>query len=127
MAITVKYEFDEAHNIVFFTDIADIKTKEDVDEFIRIYNEYFKKIDRKVYAVSNINDLKIHPDIAEYYGERIKAMIADFIQGHVRYATDYQARVMLRNAYLRARIPAHIFDTKEEALKAIEEIKGKEQ
>lgn len=126
MAIKIEFLYDEDKNIIFFTDIADLKTEEDVDEFIKIYNESLGKVTRRVYAVSNINELKIHPDIAEYYGEKIKPMIADYFQGHVRYATDYQARVMLRNAYLRARIPAHIYDTKEEALQAIEAMKKKE-
>ncbi|RKX71216.1 hypothetical protein DRP53_02395 [candidate division WOR-3 bacterium] len=127
MAIRVDFEYDEERNILFSFDHAELKTKEDVDQFFQIYEEKLRGLNRKVYAISNIDDLKIHPEVAEYYGERVKGFLADFFLGHARYATDYEARVMLRNAYLRAKVPAHIFDTKEEALTAIEEMKGKEQ
>ncbi|MGQ9665340.1 MAG: hypothetical protein ACUVUH_08425, partial [bacterium] len=65
----VLFEYDENLNIVFTEDHWEIKTKQDVDEFFAEYQRYFQKLAKKVYMVSNIDDLLVHAEVADYYGE----------------------------------------------------------
>lgn len=119
----VLFEYDENLNIVFTEDHWEIKTKQDVDEFFAEYQKYFQKLAKKVYMVSNIDDLLVHAEVADYYGEVAKNTVAIFLLGFARYGTEDRARMTVRTTSLKAKFPPNIYPTREEAIKAIEKQK----
>jgi flavorubredoxin len=120
------FEYDEEKNILFTEDHWELWAREDVDEFFAEYEEYFNNLGKKVYIVSNINNLLVHAKIADYYGETAKNTIAQYILGFARWGTNDRARMTVRTTSLKANIPPNIYNSKEAAVKAIEEMK-KEQ
>ncbi len=119
----VIFEYDEKSNIVFTEDHWEIQTKEDVDEFFAEYQKYFEKLNKKVYMISNIDDLLVHAEVAYYYGEVAKNTVAIFLLGFARYGTKDWARMTVRTTSLKARFSPNIYSTREEAIKAIEKQK----
>lgn len=119
----VIFEYDENLNIVFTEDHWEIKTKQDVDEFFAEYQRYFEKLGKKVYMISNIDNLLVHAEIAEYYGEVAKRTVADYLLGFARYGTKDWARMTVRTTSLKAKFPPNIYNTREEAIQAIEKQK----
>ncbi|MEO0205986.1 MAG: hypothetical protein ABIL22_04860 [candidate division WOR-3 bacterium] len=120
---SVKFEYDENLNIVFTEDHWEIQTKQDVDEFFAEYQKYFQRLNKKVYMISNIDDLLVHAEVADYYGEVAKNTVAIFLLGFARYGTKDWARMTVRTTSLKARFSPNIYSTREEAIQAIEKQK----
>jgi hypothetical protein len=123
MSIHVDLKYDPELNIVFTLDEGDLKTQEDVDTFFDEYRKFFQELGKKAYMVSNIDNLLVHPEVAEYYGEVARATIADNLLGFARWGTKDWARLTVRTTSLKAKIPPNIYNTKEEAVQAIEAMK----
>lgn len=124
MASNVNFEYDPERNIVFTEDKWEIKTKEDVDAFFAEYQKFFEKLGKKVYMVSNINGLLVHAPIAEYYGETSRATVGQYLLGFARWGTNDWARMTVRTTSLKASMTPNIYDTREEAIEAIEKMRN---
>lgn len=123
MATNIIFEYDPERNIVFTEDHWEIKTKEDVDAFFAEYKKFFEKLGKKVYMVSNINNLLVHAPIAEYYGETSRATVGQYLLGFARWGTNEWARMTVRTTSLKAKMTPNIYDTREEAIEVIEKMK----
>jgi len=119
----VIFEYDSERNIVFTEDHWEIKTQEDVNEFFGEYRNFFQELGKKVYMVSNINGLLVHAPIAEYYGETARTTIGHYLLGFARWGTNDRARMTVRTTSLKAKVKPNIYDTREDAIQAIEEMK----
>lgn len=119
---SVKFEYDAEKNIVFTEDNWEIKTREDVDAFIAEYEKFFKDLNKKVFVISHIDGLLVHASAAEYYGEAARTTIGNYVLGFARWGTNDWARMTVRTTSLKAKLMVNIYDTREEAIQAIEEI-----
>jgi hypothetical protein len=122
-ANSVKLDYDQARNIVFTEDEYQIATEADVDDFIDRNQKFLEKIGHKVYIISKIDGLHIGPAVAEYYGQRVRAVFDGYLLGFARYGHDATARMMVRTSSHRAKLVSNIYDTKEQAIEAIEKMK----
>jgi flavorubredoxin len=122
---SVKFEYDPEKNIVFTEDEGEIKTKEEVDEFFEEYRKYFEKLGKKVYMISHIDNLLVRGTIAEYYGEKARATIGEYILGFTRWGINDWARMTVRTTSLKAKMTANIYDTREAAIEALEKRRKK--
>lgn len=116
MKSTVELEYDAERNIVFTVDHWDIKTVEDVVEFFNAHVKFFDKIGKKFYMISNVDGLKIHPSVLEYYGETARRAVGKYLLGFARWSTDELARMAIRTSSIKARLESHMFRTREEAV-----------
>jgi len=119
----VIFEYDRAAKILFVEDQWDIRTKEDVDAFFAEYDSQVKKIGEKFWMVAHIDKLIIHADIAEYYGEVARKATSEQLLGLARWGEDSGARMTLRTTAMKAKMPHTIYTSREEAVRAIEEMK----
>jgi len=119
----VVFEYDPEKNIVFTEDHWDLKTKEDVDQFYADYKRFFEGVGMKAYMISNIDDLMVHASVAEYYGETAKATVGEYLLGFARWGTNDVSRMTVRTSSLKAKLESNIFNTREEAIAYIEELK----
>lgn len=115
----IKFTYDDRRNILFTEDLFEIKTEADVEEFFRLNEAECAKHPPKFYLVSDINGLRIHAKTIAAYGRKGKDLQARCIKGCARFASDPFARMSIRTAYSKAGEQASIYDTKEEALKAL--------
>jgi len=127
MEIHTIFEYDTESNIVFTEDYGELKASEDVDAFFAEYRRFFENLGKKAYVVSNINNLIVHAPISDYYGEVARNTVVEYVLGFARWGTNDRARMTVRTTSLKANIPQNIYGTKEEAIQAIEEMRGKNE
>ncbi len=123
MSGSVTFEYDAEKNLVFSEDNWEIKTREDVDAFIAEYQKFLQNLGKKVYMVSHIDGLLVHASVAGYYGETARTTIGNYMLGFARWGTNDWARMTVRTTSLKAKFTVNIYDTREEAVQAIEEMK----
>ena len=124
---SVKFEYNAQKNIIFTEDNWEIKTHEDVDAFFAEYEKFFKGIDKKVFVISHIDGLLVHASVAQYYGEAARAAVGNYVVGFARWGTNDWARMTVRTTSLKVKLTVNIYDTREEAIQAIEEMKEAKQ
>jgi hypothetical protein len=125
---SVKFEYNAQKNIVFTEDNWEIKTREDVDAFFAEYEKFFKGLNKKVYVISHIDGLLVRASIAGYYGETARTTVGNYVLGFARWGTNDWARMTVRTTSLKVKLTVNIYDTREEAVQAIEEmIKAKQE
>ena len=120
---TVKFEYDETHNILFVEDDYVINSEDEVDAFLKLYADKFKVIGRKVRLVACIDGLKINHKVQDYYGEQVKKLLEGTIICFARYGRDPMSRMTVRTASRKVNFDINIYDTKEQAIEAVERIK----
>jgi hypothetical protein len=120
----VTLSYDATRNIVFTDDQWEIKTREDVDGFFAEYARFFQNIGKKFYMISNIDGLRVHADIAGYYGERARETTERHLLGFARYGNNDFARMTIRTSSTRARLQSNIYGTREEAVAAVEQMEA---
>jgi hypothetical protein len=120
---TVSIEYDAERNIVFTIDKWNIETKSDVDEFFAEYIKHFEAIGKKFYMISNIDQLTVHPSVLEYYGATALRTVHHFLLGFARWGSNDLARMSIRTSSMKAHLESHIFQTREEAIRYVEELK----
>jgi hypothetical protein len=124
MSGSVEFEYDAKLNIVFTEDNWEVKTREDVDTFFAEYQKFFQKLGRKVYLISHIDKLLVRASIADYYGDTARSTVGDYLLGFARWGTNDWARMTVRTTSLRAKLIPNIYDTREQAIEAIQKMKN---
>jgi hypothetical protein len=120
---TVNIEYDAERNIVFTVDKWEIRTQTDVDEFFANYAQRFTDIGKKFYMISNIDNLSIHSSVLDYYGETARRTVHHFLLGFARWGSNDLARMSIRTSSMKAHLESHIYQTRDEAIHYIEELK----
>jgi len=82
-----------------------------------------ESIGHKVYLISKIDGLHVGAAVSEYYGRRAREVFQRFVLGFTRYGDDPAARMTVRTASKKADLESHIYNTREEAIAAIEAMK----
>jgi hypothetical protein len=126
MVNKVIFEYDRSSKILFVEDNWDIKTKQDVDGFFAEYARKIAAIGEKFWMVAHIDNLVIHAEIAEYYGEAARKATTDLLLGLVRWGEDSIARMTLRTTAMKAKMPHSIYSSRDEAVRAIEKMKAEQ-
>lgn len=121
---TVRFEYDPEKNILFTEDDFSLQTEQDVEDFIRLNLEKLESIGRRVYMISRIDGLRIGAGVSENYGRRSREVFQGHILGFARYGGDPSARMTVRTASKKARLESSIYDTREEAVRAVEQMKS---
>ncbi len=118
--------FDDEENILFI-DFAGlrIETRAQVDETRRLVREILERRGRRAYAIVNYEGTEIAPEIVDYYGESIKELYDRYSLTTVRYSSSGLTRSVLRYLGAAKDLESNIFTTREEAIRAIEEIKNR--
>jgi len=124
MANKVIFEYDRSSKILFVEDHWDIETKQDVDEFFAEYARKMRELGEKFWMVAHIDNLVIHAEIAEYYGEAARRATSDLLLGLARWGKDSVARMTVRTTAMKSNMPHNIYSSREEAVRAIEKMKA---
>lgn len=121
---TVRFEYDPNRNILFADDDYEISTEQDVDAFLALYENRIKDIGRKIWIVTGIDGLEVHSEVADYYGMKLKELAGQWYLGIARWGINPVSRMSVRTASVKVKHEINIHDTKEQALDAVERMKG---
>jgi len=126
MQLRDRFMFDDEENILFI-DFAGlrIETRVQVDETRRLVREILERRGRRAYAIVNYEGTEIAPEIVDYYGESIKELYDRYSLTTVRYSSSGLTRSVLRYLGAAKDLESNIFATREEAIRAIEELKDR--
>ena len=121
-----RFVFDAEENILFI-DLAglQIETREQVDETRRVTREVLESRGRRAYGIVNYEGTEIAPEIVDYYGECIKELYDRYSLTTVRYSSSGLTRSVLRYLGAAKDLESNIFATREEAIRAIQELKDR--
>lgn len=119
-----RFVLDRKENILFIN-FAGLKiaSRAQVDEMSNLVREAVELNGGRVYAVVNYEGTEIAPEIVQYYGERIKGLQDRYAVTNVRYSSSGLTRSMLRYLGAAFDLESNIFTTREEAIRAIQELK----
>jgi hypothetical protein len=126
MQLRDRFVFDAEENILFI-DLAGlrIETREQVDETRRLVREILESRGHRAYGIVNYEGTEIAPEIVDYYGESIKELYDRYSLTTVRYSSSGLTRSVLRYLGAAKDLESNIFATREEAIRAIEELKDR--
>jgi PAS domain S-box-containing protein len=118
-----RFVLDRKENILFINFAGlKIERREQVDEMAGLVREAVELNGGRVYAVVNYEGTEIAPEIVQYYGERIKGLQDRFAMTTVRYSSSGLTRSMLRYLGAAFDLESNIFTTREDAIRAIQEL-----
>ncbi|MGH9839829.1 MAG: ATP-binding protein [Blastocatellia bacterium] len=124
-AMRERFVLDETRNILFinFAGLR-IESRAQVDEMERCVREAFRKQRGRMYAVVNYEGTELAPELIDYYGERIKELHDLYGLATMRYSSSGFTRSVLRYLGAAKDLESNTFATREEAIRAIQEIES---
>lgn len=102
----------EGHAVKTIQQVADIK---DAVEMI------LAPLNRKVYTIVNYDNFTIVPDIVDEYTDMVRFLVNAYYSGVTRYTTSAFLRMKLGDALKKRNVAPHIYESSEEARRALEE------
>ncbi len=124
MLLTIPLEdrliYDPSENLFFvnFEGYA-VKSTEDVRKIKEAVENILLPLNRRVYTIVNYDNFTLFPDIVDEYTEMVKYLIDRFYSGVTRYTTSTFLRMKLGDALMKRDVAPHIYDSPQEALKAL--------
>ena len=126
MLLRERFIFDPQENILFINLAAlRIESREQVDEICRVTAEILQQHGGRAYSIVNYEGTEIAAEVVDYYGERIKELYDRYSLTTVRYSSSGYTRSMLRYLGAAIDLESNIFATRDEAIRAIQELKDR--
>jgi propionate CoA-transferase len=76
-------------------------------------------LDRKVYTIVNYDNFDILPELVDEYTSMVRRVVRKFYSGVTRYTTNTFLRMKLGDALKKRKLAPHIYETRDEARKAL--------
>jgi PAS domain S-box-containing protein len=126
MELQDRFIFDSGENILFIN-LAElrIESRAQVDEICRVTTRIIEEHGSRSYSIVNYENTEIAPAIMDYYGERIKELYDRYSLTTVRYSSSGFTRSVLRYLGAAKDLESNTFTTREEAIRAIQELKDR--
>jgi propionate CoA-transferase len=112
--------FDPEENLFFvnFEGHA-IKTRKDIRDAKEAVEKILAPLGKKVHTIVNYDNFTILPDLVDEYTEMVKYLVNKYYLEVTRYTTSTFLRMKLGNALQRRGVKPHIYESHEEAHKAL--------
>ena len=115
------YDFEENLFFVNFEGHA-IKTRKDIRDAKEAVEKILAPLGKKVHTIVNYDNFTILPDLVEEYTEMVKYLVNKYYSGVTRYTTSTFLRMKLGDALQKRGVKPHIYESHEEAHKALKKI-----
>src|SRR5262249_22818043 len=99
------------------------RAKADIDEFYDEVDRRLEETGRRWYFVVNYAGCAIADDVWDHFGDRGKRSNTAYGLGTVRFGLSPSARQTIRARAMLAQFRANVFDTREEALAALADLR----
>lgn len=118
--LSERISYDQAQNIFFVNfEGYSVKTSEDIAEIVKFVTDILAPIGKKVYTIVNYDNFFINPDLIDEYTEMVKALVERYYISTTRYTTSAFIRLKLGDALIKRNLAPHIYETGEQARKAL--------
>ena len=96
-----------------------IRTREDISAVEGLVSEILSPVGRKVYTIVNYDNFDVSPELVDEYTDMVGRLMERFYTGVTRYTTNTFLRMKLGDALKERKLAPHIYETREEARKAL--------
>jgi len=112
--------YDPEENLFFvnFEGYA-IKTRKDIRDAKEAVEKILAPLGKKVHTIVNYDNFTILPDAVDEYTEMVKYLVNKYYTGVTRYTTSTFLRMKLGDALQKRGVKPHIYESHEEAHKAL--------
>ncbi|MCW7754111.1 acyl CoA:acetate/3-ketoacid CoA transferase [Desulfobotulus sp. H1] len=122
LAHRLQYQSEDNTFFVNFEGFS-IWREEDILEIEETASAILAPLGHKVAAIVNYDNFRIHPELLDTYIEMVDRLVKRFYTGVTRYTTSAFMRMKLGDALIRRQVAPHIYESPEEARKALEILK----
>jgi propionate CoA-transferase len=120
LTLVERLTYDPVENLFFvnFEGLA-VKTSLDVQDIKEAVERILAPLGKKVYTIVNYDNFSILPDIVDAYTDMVKYLVDTYYTGVSRYTTSTFLRMKLGDALKKRDVAPHIYESGEEARKAL--------
>jgi propionate CoA-transferase len=118
LASRLSYDPDTNQFFVNFEALS-IKQRHEIKEIRNLVEAMLKPVGKKVYTIVNYDNFFILPDLVEEYSAMVKYLMDNYYEKATRFTTSAFLRMKLGEALEKRQVAAHIYETHQEARKAL--------
>lgn len=112
--------YDPEENLFFVNfEGHSIKTSQDIQEAREEVEKIMAPLGKKVHTIVNYDNFNILPDLVDEYTEMVKYLVNKYYTEVTRYTTSTFLRMKLGDALQKRGVKPHIYESSDEARKAI--------
>jgi propionate CoA-transferase len=120
LGLSDRFMYDPTENLFFVNfEGLSVRTDRDVKEIEKIVSSILAPIGKKVFAIVNYDNFSILPELVDAYTDMVKGLVDKYYSGVTRYTTSAFLRMKLGDALMKRSVAPHIYESKEEARKAL--------
>jgi len=122
LALTLeeRLTYDPEENLFFVNfEGFSVKSNQDVRDVKEAVEKILTPVERRVYTIVNYDNFFILPDIMDEYTEMVKYLVENHYSGVSRYTTSAFLRMKLGDALKKRDVAPYIFESSEEAKRAL--------
>ncbi len=99
-----------------------VRSPEDVQTIEAHVTRILSPLKKKVFTIVNYDNFSIAPELVDAYTDMVKGLVDRFYSGVTRYTTSAFLRVKLGDALKKRHVAPHIYESQEEAKKALDSV-----
>ena len=112
--------YDPEENLFFVNfEGHSIKTRKDIQDAKETVERILAPLGKKVHTIVNYDNFTILPDLVEEYTDMVKYLVTKYYSDVTRYTTSTFLRMKLGGALQQRGVKPHIYESREEAHKAL--------
>ena len=112
--------YNPAENLFFVNfEGHSIKKSQDIGEIEEAVEKILAPLDKKVHTIVSYDNFTILPDLVDEYTDMVKYLVDKYYSGVTRYTTSTFLRMKLGDALQKRGVKPHIYESHEEAHKAL--------
>ena len=120
LTLEERLSYDPVENIFFVNfEGHSIKVKKDIQDAKEAVEKILVPLGKKVHTIVNYDNFTILPDLVDEYTEIVKYLVDQYYLGVTRYTTSTFLRMKLGDALQERGVKPHIYESGEEARKAL--------
>jgi propionate CoA-transferase len=111
----------DANENLFFVNFEGhkIKNSKDIKAIEEMVTNICSPLGKKVYTIVNYDHFDIMPELVDEYTDMVKRVVKKYYSGVTRYTTNTFLRMKLGDALKKRKLAPHIYETRDEARKAL--------
>ncbi|MCP4111441.1 MAG: acyl CoA:acetate/3-ketoacid CoA transferase [Desulfobacteraceae bacterium] len=120
LSLEERLTYDPMENLFFVNfENYSIRTREDINDIKENVEKILAPVGKRVFTIVNYDNFDISSELVDDYMEMVKGLVDRLYSGVTRYTTSTFLRMKLGNALEKRGTSAHIYETRDEARKAL--------
>jgi propionate CoA-transferase len=120
LALEERLTYDAQENLFFVNfEGHKIRKTQDIRAIEDMVTRICSPLNKKVYTIVNYDNFDIMPELVDEYTDMVKRVVKKYYSGVTRYTTNTFLRMKLGDALKKRKLAPHIYETRDEARKAL--------